>query len=147
MPSELLITGDQAVYLPQFGAATVQVQPGVLIGSASKFKVRGQPACVRGDEASAQVPGCPYVAQGYPIPGTGRLSIARLGPDHLVSAIKLNELPFIVKGGHFVAEFEVTRPAQIALPNGSLVPDPTPRYAGRGYFEKRNIGFKLGETK
>ena len=65
----VLIDGDQAVFLPAFGAATVVVQPGRLTGSGP-MKVTGKAACVDGDEKSVSVPGCMYIAPPYVSPGT-----------------------------------------------------------------------------
>jgi hypothetical protein len=118
--------------------ATVQVRPGILTGSAVTFKIGGTPACLNGDERSATVSGCPYVTPTYPIPGAGTLSVTRLGPGQQAAGIRLKGVAFLVAGGRFVARFEVNRPAQVLLPNGSPVPDPTPAYTGQGYFERQS---------
>jgi hypothetical protein len=134
----VLVTGDRAIYLPQFGAATVQVRPGILAGSASTFKIGGQAACLQGDEASVAVPGCLYVTPTYPIAGVGTVSVARLGPDQRAAGIRVKGMAFLVGGDRFVARFDVKRPATVLLPNGSSVPDPRPSYTGQGYFEHRD---------
>ncbi len=131
--SLVLVTGDQAIYQPQFGLATVTVQPGQLSGSVSKFSVNGKSICVKGDEASAIVPGCAYFAGSYTIPGMGMLSVEQLAGDQVVSTCQINGTPLMVVGSQFIAKFTVTMPAQMPTPDGPK-PDPKTEYMGQGTF-------------
>jgi len=70
MPDFILIEGDKANFLPNFGAAIVVVQPGDLKGSGPAT-LTGKKLCVDGDEKKVSVPGCSYMTPQYSIPGTG----------------------------------------------------------------------------
>ena len=70
MPDFILIEGDKANFLPNFGAAVVGVQPGSLKGSGPAT-LNGKKVCVDGDEKNVSVPGCAYMTPQYSIPGTG----------------------------------------------------------------------------
>lgn len=132
----VLIDGDQALFLPAFGAATVVVQPGRLTGSGP-MKVNGKAACVDGDEKSVSVPGCLYMAPPYVIPGTGTLEISALAGDQLAPTSKTGGKQLMVKGGSFTAKFSVQAPAMQPTA-GPPVPDSTPQYSGSGMFMPAN---------
>jgi len=132
----VLIDGDQAVFLPAFGAATVVVQPGRLTGSGP-MKVTGKAACVDGDEKSVSVPGCMYIAPPYVSPGTGTLEISALAGDQLAPTSKTGGKQLMVKGGSFTAKFSVQSPAMQPTAGGP-VPDATPQYSGSGMFVNSN---------
>jgi hypothetical protein len=137
----VLIDGDQAVFLPAFGAATVVVRPGRLTGSGP-LKVGGKAACVSGDESSVSVPGCLYMAPPYVIPGTGTLEISALAGDQLAPTSKTGGKQLMVKGGSFTAKFSVQAPAMQPAPPGPPVPDSTPQYSGSGMFVTANSNTK-----
>lgn len=135
MSAAILVTGDLAVFAPDFGQAVVVVRPGTLAGSGVA-RHRGQPVCVEGDEARVQVPGCAYVAGNFSTPGVGTLEIQRLADDQTASAARSGGKPVLVAAGRFVARFTVTVPA--IQPGPSPTPDPTPSYTGRGEFTSNN---------
>ena len=80
MSDFILITGDKAIFLPNFGAAIVVVQPGDMEGSGPAT-FDGKKVCVDGDENNVSVPGCTYMTPQYSIPGSGTLSIDSLASD------------------------------------------------------------------
>lgn len=144
MGDMILVDGDQALFLPTFGAATVVVQPGRLSGSAP-MKVTGKTACIDGDEGSVSVPGCMYVAPPYVIPGSGTLSISQLAGDQLAPTTKSGGKQVMVKGSQFTAMFAVQAPAMQPPPGpGSPIPDPSPEYSGSGAFVPTNLLVKAG---
>lgn len=140
MADFVLIDGDQAIFLPSFGAATVVVQPGRLTGSGP-LKVTGKAACVSGDESSVSVPGCMYVAPPFVIPGTGTLEISALAGDQLAATSKTGGKQLMVKGGSFTAKFSVQAPAMQPT-SGPPVPDSSPQYSGSGMFMTTNMNTK-----
>nr|VFJ43042.1 MAG: hypothetical protein BECKDK2373B_GA0170837_100422 [Candidatus Kentron sp. DK] len=141
MSDFILITGDKANFLPAFGAAIVVVRPGVLQGSGPAT-VNSKKVCVAGDEKKLQVPGCPYTAGGYVIPGTGTLKIAALAANQKAKESHTGGKAMLLKGGQFTAKFEVQSPAKQPAPPGPPIPDPMPQYSGQGMFVTTNSKFK-----
>jgi hypothetical protein len=140
----VLIDGDQALFVPAFGSATVVVQPGRLTGSGP-LKVSGKRACVSGDEGSVSVPGCAYAAPPYVIPGTGALAISALAEDQLAPTSKTGGVELMVKGSQFTAKFSVESPAMQPPPGpGSPIPDSMTEYSGSGSFQTTNTEMKAG---
>jgi len=143
MSDYVLVDGDQALFQPAFGNATVVVQPGRLSGSGP-MKVTGKAACVSGDEGSVSVPGCPYMSPPFVIPGTGTLAISALAGDQLASSSSTGDVKLMVKGSAFTASFSVDSPAMQPNPPGPPVPDPLPKYSGTGSFQASNTKVKAG---
>lgn len=142
MSDFILIDGDQAVFMPNFGAAVVVVQPGNIQGSGPA-KLDSKGLCVDGDEASVSVPGCTYMTPQYSIPGTGTLKIDSLAADQVAQKTNTGAKPVILKGGNFTAKFEVQSPAQQPPPGpGSPIPDATPSYSGSGMFVTTNTKYR-----
>lgn len=137
MSDEILRSGDQAIYNPAFAPALVTVSPGTLTGTGPQVKALQAQVCVQGDEASATVPGCPYMSGSFTIPGVGTLSIAALGADQLSKKSRAGGKPLMLRGTTFTAQFQVTVPATMPTPGGP-VPDPVPLYSGTGLFRTGN---------
>lgn len=140
MADLILITGDKAIFNPTFGAATVVVQPGTLVGSG-KGKINGKPICVDGDEKKVIVPGCNYMTPQYSIPGVGTLSIQSLGGNQKAQQTKSGSKLVLLKGSTFTAKFQVMTPAQQPSPGGPI-PDSTSQYSGSGSFITTNVKIK-----
>lgn len=142
MPDFILIEGDKANFLPNFGAAVVVVQPGNLTGSGPTT-LNGKKICVDGDEKNVSVPGCTYMTPQFSIPGTGTLKIAALAGNQKAKKTKTGGKAVLLKGGTFTAKFEVQSPAKQPPPGlGSPIPDPTPQYSGNGMFITTNTKFR-----
>ena len=142
MPDYILIEGDKANFLPNFGAAVVIVQPGDLKGSGPAT-LNGTKVCVDGDEKNVSVPGCTYMTPQYCIPGTGTLKIDALAANQKAKKTNTGGKPVLLKGGSFTAKFEVQSPAQQPPPGpGSPIPDATPQYSGSGMFITSNTKFQ-----
>lgn len=142
MPDFILIEGDKANFMPNFGPATVVVKPGDLKGSGPAT-IGGKKICVAGDEAKVSVPGCMYMTPQYSIPGTGTLKINSLAPNQKAMKTKTGGKQVLLKGGNFIAKFEVQSPAKQPPPGpGSPIPDATPMYTGQGSFITTNVKFK-----
>lgn len=137
MADFVVMDGDQAVFLPIFGAAVVVVKPGVISGSGPMTR-GGAPVCVEGDEGSVSVPGCVYITPQYIIPGTGTLKIDGLAGDQVASLTQTGGKPVILVGSNFQAVFEVQAPAMQPIPPAPPVPDPTTSYNGQGQFVTTN---------
>ena len=138
----VLIDGDQAMFQPSFGPATVIVQPGKLTASGPATLV-GKKLCVDGDERSVSVPGCMYTTPQYSIPGSGTLEIAALAGDQKASKTQSGSENLLLVGGSFTARFKVQSPAQQPPPGpGSPTPDATPEYSGSGSFLTTNTRFR-----
>jgi hypothetical protein len=142
LPDFILIEGDKANFLPNFGAALVVVRPGNLLASGPAT-LNGKKLCVDGDEKKVSVPGCSYVTPQYSIPGTGTLKISGLAPDQKAFKTRTGGKVVLLKGSLFTAEFEVQSPAQQPPPGpGSPIPDSTPKYMGSGMFMTTNTKFQ-----
>ena len=140
MADFVLIEGDKANFLPNFGPAVVVVQPGTLQGSGPAT-LNGKKMCVDGDEKKVEVAGCSYVTPQYSsIPGTGTLKIAALAGNQKATKTSTGGKAVLLKGGNFTASFEVQSPAQ--PPPGSGSPDATPKYSGMGTFITTNTKFQ-----
>ena len=141
MADFILIHGDKAMFLPNFGPAIVVVQPGDLKASGPAT-LNGKKVCVDGDETKVSVPGCTYMTPQYSIPGTGTLKIASLASNQKAQKTKSGSKLVLLKGGNFTAKFEVQGPAKQPPPGpGSPIPDATPQYSGSGMFGTTNIKF------
>lgn len=140
MSDYILTTGDQAIFMPNFGQAIVIPLPGILSGSG-KMKINGKIICVDGDEKNVRVLGCPYQTPQYSIPGVGMLTIESLGGDQKAKKTKSGGKPVLLKGSTFKAKFQVMAPAQQPTPTGPI-PDATPQYSGQGQFITTNFQVK-----
>lgn len=142
MLDSILIEGDKAVFLPNFGPALVVVQTGDLKGSGPAT-IEGKKICVDGDEKQVKVYGCTYVTPIYSIPGVGTLEIANLAGNQKAMKTNTGGKPVLLKGGNFIAKFSVQTPAQQPPPGpGSPIPDASPQYSGSGLFENTNFLIK-----
>ncbi len=141
MSDFVLVDGDKANFLPNFGAAMVVVKPGDLQGSGPAT-LKGKKICVDGDETKVSVAGCVYMTPQYSIPGTGTLKIDALAGDQKASKTRTGSKAVLLKGGSFTAKFEVQSPAQQPPPGpGSPIPDSTSQYSGKGMFVTTNSSF------
>jgi len=142
MLDSILLEGDKALFMPNFGAAIVVVQPGDLKGSGPAT-VNGKKICVDGDEKKVSVPGCTYMTPQYCIPGVGTLEIDALAGDQKAGKTKTGGAPVLLKGGNFTAKFSVQTPAQQPPPGpGGPIPDSTAQYSGSGMFLTTNLTVK-----
>ncbi|QTA89075.1 hypothetical protein [Desulfonema magnum] len=136
MSDFIIQTGDQVIFLPNFGAAVVTVMPGVITGTGARCLVTKKLVCVVGDEKMVMVPGCPYVAGPYSISGVGMLKIMALAPNQQAIRTKSAGKPVILKGQMFDAVFQVMTPAQMPPPVSTT--DPVPMHMGKGMFSNGN---------
>ena len=141
MSDFILIDGDQAIFLPAFGAAIVVVQPGA-IKASGPATMGGKNLCIDGDETSVEVPGCMYMTPQYVIPGSGTLKIDSLAGDQVAKKTRSGSTEVMLKGSMFNAKFEVQSQAKQPAPPGPPVPDATPSYSGNGQFITTNVKFK-----
>ncbi len=137
MSDFIIQTGDTVQFQPNFGAAIVTVAPGVMTGTGARCLVTKKPICVFGDEKAVMVPGCPYMAGPYSVPGVGMLKILALAPNQQAMRTKSTGKPVILKGQMFDAVFQVMAPAM--MPPTASTPDPVPMYMGKGMFITTNI--------
>ncbi|WP_298548745.1 hypothetical protein [uncultured Aquimarina sp.] len=127
----IILDGDKVLFDPTYGPATVVVKPGT-IKASGKTTVQGKKVVVKGDESKVVVSGCTYTSPSFPIPGTGNLKVASLGPDQLTKKTKSGSKPIVLKGGVFIARFEVQSPAKFIPPGSAPISDPVPFYMGTG---------------
>jgi hypothetical protein len=140
MADFIIIDGDVVSFLPNFGAAIVQVQPGKIKGSGPAT-LSSKKICVDGDEASVSVAGCLYMTPQYSIAGTGTLKIKKLAGDQLTKKTKTGQKAMILKGKQFTAEFQVQSPAQQPQVAAPPTPDSMTAYSGFGMFQTTNTKF------
>lgn len=126
----IVLDGDQAVFIPSFPPATVVPIPGTISGTGD-CKSSGSTVCVEGDEDSVSVSGVVYISGAFVTPGSGTLTISSLGSDQVAPNGKSGGKVMILQGSQFTAKFEVSSPA--VNPN-SGVTDPVTSYSGNGMF-------------
>jgi hypothetical protein len=137
---QIIRTGDQVQFMPNFGAA-ILIAPAmtVIAGSAMTVTASKMAACVEGDEKKVILPGIPYISGSFSIPGTCTLTIQQLGPDQLSKKTKIAGKYAIVKGTTFTAKMQVLSPAMQPNPPAPPIPDPVPMNMGKGMFITSNI--------
>ncbi|MEH2372458.1 hypothetical protein [Nostoc sp.] len=135
----ILITGDQAIFIPTFGKAIVVVRPGILTGTG-RATVNKKTICIDGDEKKVIVPGCPYTSPPFVTPGVGILSIQSLAINQKARRVKSRGKAVLLKGSMFNAKFQVMVPA--IEPSIPPIPDPVPLYTGTGTFMTTNFRAK-----
>lgn len=142
MPDSILIDGDKALFMPNFGAAVVAVRPGNLKG-AGPATIKGKKICVKGDEKKVSVSDCVYMTPQYCIPGLGTLKIEKLADNQIAKKTNTGGKPALLKGGKFSAKFLVKTPAKQPPPGpGSPIPDSMKQYSGNGMFVTANVLIK-----
>lgn len=139
MADFILIHGDLVNFQPNFGPAVVMVRPGTLQASG-EATLSGKKVCVDGDESKVTVPGCTYMSGAFSVPGVGTLKIQSLAPDQKATKTNSANQPVLLKGGNFIATFEVQAPAQ--MPPPASTPDPMVQYPGSGSFLTTNVKFQ-----
>lgn len=135
MPDSILIDSDTVTFLPNFGAATVFVRPGIIKGSA-KALLNGQKVCIEGDEKSVEVPGCLYIKPPHSIPGVGTIKIKSLKNDQKSKILVVDGKPVLLKGTLFTAVFSIE--VKALTPPPSSTPDSATEYEGQGQFLNKN---------
>jgi hypothetical protein len=138
----VLVDGDKAMFLPNFGAATVVVQPGTITATGPST-LGDKKWCIDGDEKSVSVAGCTYVTASHPIPGTGTLAISQLAGDQKAQKTKSGSTKVLLVGKSFTAKFSVQSPAKQPTASGSPIPDATPEYSGSGSFITTNTKLRV----
>jgi hypothetical protein len=141
MTDLILIDGDLAIFDPLFGLATVAVAPGTLRASGGAT-LQGKKVCIDGDERSVSVEGCAYTTAAFPVSGVGTLKISGLAINQKGMKTSSNKKKVLLKGGKFMATFQVQTPAQLIPPASPPQQDKTPEYAGTGSFQTFNQKFK-----
>ena len=148
MADFILLDGDTVLFHNAFGAAMVMAPTARIRASGGGPEasqpaqlVNGRRCCVEGDEATVRLAGVTYMAGAYAIPGSGTLWISTLAPQQVARETKLDGKRVLLNanGYFFDATFEVNLPAKMPPPGpGSPIPDPVPRYLGKGYFVTGN---------
>jgi hypothetical protein len=135
----IIINGDQVVFTPLFGSAIVSVQPGIMEGTG-ETTIKGESVCIEGDEKNVEIPNCSYIVPPFVIPGMGTLKIQQLAPNQVTQKVTSGGNGVIVRGGTFIAVFEVS--SQAKQPPPSSAPDPMPKHMGQGQFIPTNTKIK-----
>ncbi len=141
---KMVTDGDEVIFNPQFGVATVMVKPGSIKGSG-KTAVSGKKVCLKGDEKQVIVHGCSYTCGSFTVPGTGDLKIHALLGNQLTQKSRSGGKPILLVGTVFQALFEVKSPAQQIVPGSSPQPDPVKIHMG-GTGQFKSINRKIQAT-
>ncbi|WP_160126111.1 hypothetical protein [Serratia sp. Z4] len=132
MGALVVATGDVVIFQPSFGNRTLLAPAQAVLAGTGRFMVNGKPGCVIGDLAKVVVPGIPYMAGNFSVPGVGMIQLVVAGPDQVAHKV-LSGTPVLIKGCECQAVFIPTAPA---TDPSSGVPDPTVGVPtpGRGQF-------------
>lgn len=133
----ILIDGDEAIFDPKFGAATVTVSPGKLTATGT-MTFGGKQVCVQGNEASASVRECSYMTPLHSTPGKGTLEISELSADQLASKMTVGGKKALLTSGTFSARFCVQEAAKFLAPPAPPILDTIKEYRGSGQFVSTN---------
>lgn len=143
MPADFIIkTGDmiQITIAPPAVVPSL-IAPVPLVGSSSNVKVNQMLICLEGDELPKMLLSPqPYFCPPFVVPGMVMVSL-KLNPTNK-TMISKNKKPILIKGTPFVAEFQVTAPAQMPPPIST--PDPVMKKVGTAQFITTNINVKAG---
>ena len=122
--NSILTSGDMLkITVPPPAIVPLAIAPVPLVGTSSKVKIMGKPACLDGDELPPPLRSpVPYMAPPYVTPGMGTFSLI-LQPAHKTAKGKDSGKPMLLKGGTFQAKFQVSSPAMMPTPAGPQ-PDP-----------------------
>lgn len=134
MGALIVATGDVVIFQPSFGNRTLLAPAQAVLAGTGRFMVNGKPGCVIGDLAKVVVPGIPYMAGNFSVPGVGMIQLVIAGADQVANKV-LSGMPVLLKGSECQAVFIPTAPAIAPSPGGSI-PDPTVGVPtpGRGQF-------------
>lgn len=137
MSDFIIIDGDQVLFKPTFGNATVVVKPGKIAGTGDAT-YGGKKVCIVGDEQEVKVENVPYISPPY-TGGKGTLKIDELAKEQVATHTNTKGTRVILLGKNFQAKFEVTDKGK----NPQGVPDPKNVYkGGTGQFKTNNTKFK-----
>lgn len=117
----VVATGDQVIFEPTFGNRTLLAPAQAVLAGTGRFMVTGKPGCVMSDLTKVVVPGVPYTAGNFTVPGVGMVQLVMAGADQMARKV-LSGAPVLLKGGECQAMFIPTAPA---TDPSSGVPDPT----------------------
>ncbi|MGP3159456.1 hypothetical protein ACTVR5_12475 [Serratia marcescens] len=117
----VVATGDLVIFEPTFGNRTLLAPAQAVLAGTGHFMVNGKPGCVISDLAKVIVPGVPYMAGNFSVPGVGMIQLVMAGPDQSAHKV-LSGPPVLIKGSECQAMFIPTAPATDPT---SGVPDPT----------------------
>lgn len=137
---QLIRTGDQVQFMPNFGAA-ILLAPAITVisGSAATVMAAKSVVCVEGDEKMVTLPGIPYMSGSFVTPGVCMLTIQSLAADQTSKKTKAVGKAVILKGTMFTAKMQVVSPAMMPAPPGPPVPDPVLTNMGQGMFITTNM--------
>ncbi|QRR07652.1 hypothetical protein FPJ27_37240 (plasmid) [Burkholderia sp. MS455] len=117
----VVATGDLVIFEPTFGNRTLLAPAQAVLAGTGRFMVMGKPGCVISDLTKVVVPGVPYTAGNFTVPGVGMVQLVMAGPDQVAKKV-LSGPPVLIKGGECQAMFIPTGPA---TDPSSGMPDPT----------------------
>lgn len=144
MPSDFVIkTGDMIqITIPPPAIVPLIMAPVPLIGTSTSVTVMNMPVCLQGDELPPmlRVP-LTYMSPPFVTPGMGTLTVM-LTPANFTLQTS-NGKPILIKGGPFMATFQVTVPAMQPTPAGPI-PDPLLVKPGTAQFITTNLVVKAG---
>ncbi|MBU3895417.1 hypothetical protein KH388_22250 [Serratia rubidaea] len=117
----IVVTGDLVIFEPTFANRTLLAPAQAMLAGSGRFMVNGKPGCLVSDLAKVVVPGVPYSAGNFTVPGVGTVQLVVAGADQRAHKV-FSGLPLLLKGGECQAMFIPTAPATDPA-SGS--PDPT----------------------
>lgn len=117
----VVATGDMVIFEPSFGNRTLIAPAQTVLAGTGRAMINGKPVCVISDLAKVVVPGVPYTAGNFSVPGVGMVQLVMAAPDQTAKKT-LSGPPVLIKGGECQAMFIPTAPA---TDPSSGVPDPT----------------------
>jgi hypothetical protein len=142
VPRDFIIkTGDMIqITIAPPAIVPMLMSPIPLVGTSMTVSVNRMLACLEGDELppTLRAP-MPYTAPPFVTPGVGQVSVT-LTPANKTMTSK-NGKAILIKGGPFMAEFQVMTPAMQPTPAGP-VPDPLMKKPGTAQFITTNVTVK-----
>ncbi|KGM28986.1 hypothetical protein KS18_04195 [Photorhabdus luminescens] len=128
MSKQLVVDGDNLLFEPLFGNRQVTILGPATIRGSGHAQIQNKKIAIVGDEKKVQLQ-AQYIAPGYPIPGTGIVTIAQLDTSQQANFCH-SPATVIVVGQQFTARFTPSQPAS----NPSGITDVTAPSMGKGRF-------------
>jgi len=117
----VVATGDMVMFEPTSANRTLLAPAQTTLAGSGRAMINGKPVCVISDLAKVVIPGVPYTAGNFSLPGVGMVQMVMAMPDQTAKKT-LSGPPLLLKGGQCQAMFIPTAPATDPT---SGTPDPT----------------------
>ncbi|WMU75407.1 hypothetical protein OQ483_23730 (plasmid) [Enterobacter bugandensis] len=123
MGDVVVVTGDMVMFEMNSANRTLLAPAQTVLAGTGRAMINGRPVCLASDLARVIIPGVPYTAGNFTVPGAGMVQLVMALPDQTAHKV-LSGSPLLIKGDQCQGMFIPTVPA-MDTSGGPPVPDPT----------------------